>query len=270
MAQPRFMLRLALLLLVPVMGSASPLLAQDAQNSASPLPPVRELETTLSRYYEEPFDVPRFLREWQNQLGAFFSRHMGFLAGLFAKHPEKIETVTGEKLDPRAQFIVVEGLRMADRHDQAVAAAARWGWSQDRIATIRPGFPLHRLRPDQPMTFDMFWGASYATGDASYVRPIYDYYASVAARPDIEVRDIVMFAVKGKSRPDNEVMAILRKYPPGILVQLGNAAEALLSLESNARQHKFVAAALDRYVKEQPAAPAAKGLNELRSALAGR
>jgi hypothetical protein len=141
MARPGFILRLVLLLLVPVMGSASSLLAQDTQNCASPLPPVRELGKTLSRYYEEPFDVPRFLQEWQSQFGAFFPRHMGFLAGLFAKDPEKIETVTSEKLDPRAQFIVVEGLRMADRHDQAVAAAARWGWSQDRIAAIRPGFP---------------------------------------------------------------------------------------------------------------------------------
>lgn len=84
------------------------------------------------------------------------------------------------------------------------------------------------------------------------------------------MRDIVMFAIKGKCRPDNEVMATLTKYPPGILVRVGNAAEALLSLESNARQHKFVAAALDNYVKEQPAGPAAKGLDELRSALERR
>ncbi len=233
---------------------------------------MRELQTALSRYYEEPFDVPRFLSEWERQFGSFFSVHMGFLAGLFAKHPEKIETVTAMKLGRQTQFIVVEGLRMADRHDKAVATAQSWGWSQDQIATIRPGFPLHRLRPDQQNSFDILWGASFATGDAIYVRPIYDYYAAVAAQSDIEVRDIVVVAVviKAKSGSDNEVMPIFTKYPPGILVRVTHAAEALWSLESNARQHKFVAAALDRYVKEQPAAPAAKGLNELRSALARR
>ena len=102
MAQPSVVLRLVLLLLVLLTGLASSLFAQDGQDSANPR--VRELQTALSRYYEEPFDVPRFLSEWERQFGSFFGVHMGFLAGLFAKHPEKIETVTAMKLGRQTQF----------------------------------------------------------------------------------------------------------------------------------------------------------------------
>lgn len=110
--------------------------------------------------------------------------------------------------------------------------------------------------------------ASFATGDEAYVRPIYAYYGSVASLPGVDVRDIVAMVVL-RHRPNKDAMDVItKKYPQDTLVRLVYAASALWSLESNGRQHKFVATALDRYAKEKPKSPATEGLAELRRAVA--
>jgi acetyl-CoA synthetase len=78
-----------------------------------------------------------------------------------------------------------------------------------------------------------------------------------------------LITVVARHRRDNQTTAELgKKYSREIFIRIAFAASALWSLESNASQHKFIAAALDGYVKEQPNSPAARGLIDLRKALA--
>jgi hypothetical protein len=127
---------------------------------------------------------------------------------------------------------------------------------------------LRQATATQPGTFDVLWAASFATGDPAYVRPIFDYYASVAAQDGVDIQDIVAFVIARGGANKEAIQAIAKKYPRETLQKVVFASSALWSLSSNAGQHKFVAAALARYLEAQPASPAAKGFVELRAALA--
>ena len=79
------------------------------------------------------------------------------------------------------------------------------------------------------------------------------------------------FSAISATRADKEaVEAIKTKYPQETFMRVVFASSALWSLESNARQHKFVAAALDRYTKGNPASAANQGLAEMRKEVAAR
>lgn len=259
---------IARLILVAVSLSAPAALAQDAPKRVTTYANVGELERALARYYERSFDVPQFLSEWE-RLGAPAREGMaGFLAGLFAKYPDRIRPAAAAKLGLEGQVAVIQGLRFAGKHTEAINAAKQWNWPPEQIAPITPLQPLRGMKAEGPVAFDIMWAASFATADAAYVRPIFDYYASVAAQPEIDVRDIVA-VVMAKHRPNNEaIQALAKKYPRETFMRLLYASSALWSLESNARQHKFVAAALDRYAKDLPTSPATQGLAELRATLA--
>ncbi len=261
-------LAFALIACIGLAAISPPLSAQQAPKASSAGPSIQELGAAVSRYYEKPFDIPQFLADWERAGGIGREAMMGFLAGVFFKHPAEIQKATAApNLGRQAQVIVIAGLRLADRRPEAIGAAAGWGWPQPQIATITPVLPLRQAKPEHPNSFDAFWSASFATGDEAYVRPIYAYYDSVASLPGVDVRDIVAMVVL-RHRPNKDAMDVItKKYPQDTLVRIVYAASALWSLESNGRQHKFVAAALDRYAKEKPKSPATEGLAELRRAV---
>jgi hypothetical protein len=242
--------------------------AQEAGGHPNVAPNLRDLGAAISRYYEKPVDLPRLLADWEQAGGPARDSMMGFLAGLFAKQPEQIKIATAAKLGRPAQAAVIQGLRLAGRHPEAIAAAKSWDWSAEQMAPITPLRPLGEVKPTQPGSFDIFWAASFATGDEAYVRPIYDYYDTVASTADVDVQDIVAIVTLRARRDRAGLEAIKQKYPDATFRRVVNASSALWSLESNARQHKFVASALDRYVKEKPGSPAIEGLAELRKAVA--
>jgi hypothetical protein len=252
----------ALVTVCAVLAAATIAFAQTGGSQPSP-PIIPRIE----RYYEQPFDVPAFLQAWENAGRPGTDAVLGFLAGVLARQPDQTAKVAGVTLERPGQLIVVQALRFAQKTDEAKAYAEKRGWSADEIARIAPVRPLLAIRPEEPSHFDTFWGASFATGDAAYVRPIYDYYAGALSEPDIDVNDIVTIVVS-RTRPNKEATdAIVTKYPRERLRWVVFASTALWSLESNARQHAFVAAALDQYVKEAPASPAAKGLAAVRAAM---
>ena len=126
--------------------------------------------------------------------------------------------------------------------------------------------PLRQAKANHPSSFDVLWAASFATGDPAYVRPIYDYYESVATLPGVDVRDLVSIFML-RHRPNKEAMEALKnKYPQDTFIRVVFASSALWSLDSNARRRKFVAAALSGYQKEKPGSPASAGLAEMRKA----
>jgi hypothetical protein len=258
----------AVLSLAATLEPASP---QPAPNRSAAPQDLRELGNALSHYYEKPFDIAQFLAKWEPHGAPAREGTIGFLAGVFAKTPDEIPKVTAAtSLGRRAQEVVIHGLRLADRHPEALSAAASWGWPQEHIASITPLRPLLQAPATQPGTFDVLWAASFATGDAAYVRPIFDYYASVAAQGGVDVQDIVTIVLARAGADKEKVQAIAKKYSRETFQKVVFASTALWSLGSNAGQHKFVAAALAQYLKAQPSSPAAKGFSELRAALANR
>ena len=124
------------------------------------------------------------------------------------------------------------------------------------------------MKVEHRSILDALLGASFATGDEAYVRQIYDCYDSVASAGDVEVRDTVDAALLKPRRDKQAIEANKKKYSTDALKRLNLASWALLMLAGQAREHKFVADALDRYVKAQPNSPAAQGVNELRAAIA--
>lgn len=234
-----------------------------AQTSRTPSPDLPNIE----RYYERPFDVPSFVLAWEKtgRLGA--DGVLGFLAAIFANEPEQIARVSTLPLAKPAQTIVIQALRFAQKSDEARALAQRWNWPPREQANIAPVRPLLATRPEQPSHFNTFWGASFAAGDAAYIRPIYDYYAGALAEPDIGV-DQVVGMVLARIRGDREAAeAIARNYPRERVRWVVFGASALWSLDANARQHRFVAEAIAQFVRETPEGLAVKGLRMLRSAL---
>jgi hypothetical protein len=256
-------LRLAFLLATFVTSIAAPptLLAQ----SGNPPVNARQLSDAFARYYEKPFDIPQFLYAWDGLGRPGPDGVIGFLAGVFAKHPDRIDTTTTAPLNRQMQAAVFLGLCLADRNGEAKAAAERWRWPSERIGRMAQFRPLLELKAELPAHFDMFWGATFATGNAAYVRPIYDYYVAVVTQRDVDAHDILTAAMS-KHRSDKSAMDVVtKKYPRDILVRVIVAASALWSLESNARQHKFVAIALDQYAKESPDSPAIATFKQMRN-----
>jgi hypothetical protein len=256
-----------LVLLAFVLAAAPQSRAQDARGSAN-VPRAGTFAIAMNHYYEKPTDIAWLLGDWEQAGGPARDSMMGFLAGLFGKHPEQIKFATAAKLGRPAQAAVIQGLRLADRYPDAIAAAKRWNWPPEQMAPITPVRPLRQAKPTQPGSFDVLWAASFATGDEVYVRPIYDFYDSVASTAGVDVRDIVALVMLRVRRDRETFDAIKQKYPQETLVRVISASSALWSLESNARQHKFVAAALDRYAKERPGSPTTDGLTEMRKAAA--
>ena len=97
------------------------------------------------------------------------------------------------------------------------------------------------------------------------VRPIYDYLAAFLSEPGVNVADVVtMVAFKHRLVNQEAVKEMAGKYPKETFVRIAHASSALWSLESNARQHKFVAAALEQYAKQQPQSPVVKAIDDVR------
>jgi hypothetical protein len=63
----------------------------------------------------------------------------------------------------------------------------------------------------------------------------------------------------------NNARQLLEKYGKEKAIELFFISSALWSLNSNARQHAFVASMVNDYVQKHPASPAAQALVEMRT-----
>jgi hypothetical protein len=257
--------RLPLFLLL-AMGTPCTSLAQGTQPPAEQSMDSPQLIAAMTRYYERPSDIVLMLMSWEKLGGPGTDAMMGFLAGYFAKHPDQIGRVTKAPLGKTAQLFVVQGLRLADRTYDARMAAWHWSWPAEEMTKITAVTPLVKAKATSgAQVFDVMWGASFATGDATYVRPIYDYLAAFLSEPGVNVADVMtMVAVKHRAANQEAVKEMAGRYPKETFIRIAHASSALWSLESNARQHKFVAAALEQYAKQQPQSPAIKAIDDVR------
>jgi hypothetical protein len=248
-----------------VLGTVTIAFAQPGPARPAPSAGAISRAPPVDRYYERWFDLPTFLLDWERSGAPGRDGTLGFLAGAFEKRPDQIALVAEIKLARPTQIMVVQSLRLAQKIQDARNLAQKWGWPPEQMAPITPVQPLLAMKPQGAAHFDTFWGASFATGDAKYVRPIYDYYAAVVGEPGIDVRDLTTLVISKSNK--GAVQAIVQKYPKEQFSRVAHASSALWSLESNARQHKFVAAAIDQYMKENPEGPATKGFIEHQAAV---
>jgi hypothetical protein len=240
-------------------------LAQTAPKADSRFATMHAAELAVSKYYEQPFEILEFLTAWEGFGHPGPEGTMGFLAGVFDKHPERIAAVINAKLNDPMQKLVINALRLAGRTAEAKRAAEQWKWPAEEIAKIPPTRrPLSSVKPQTPGQFDVFWGASFGTGDAIYVRPIYDYYVAVVTQQGVDAPDLITVVLSRFQRDKSGMEAVSKKYPRDTLVRVVYASSALWSLDSNAHQHKFVAAALEQYAKEAPDSAATATLKEMR------
>ncbi len=179
---------------------------------------------------------------------------IGFLAALFVQHPERVSGWIAGQHSDKAQQVLTWALIMADRIDDAQAFARRHNWPANGIANLgRQTLRLATLPIRTGADQDLFWGASFATGDSTYVRRILDNLAEGSQSSTFEVEDILTAARVGRRPSQEELLALGRKYGQEKTMVLAVYAAALWSLASNAKQHPFVAQEVEARIAAAPA-----------------
>jgi hypothetical protein len=259
------------LLVAALPGQAQQGPAPARQNPASS--PDHEL---LTYFYKDPRPerLNGFLAQFQDtpvaeQPQAFLALS-GFFAAVCVAHPDQFPRMVPADLKPKTAAAISAAVRMCGNERVAAALKStleRSAPDKQTRAAISSLPRLSELRVTQPTHLDILWSASFATANLAYVRPIYNFYVAATAQPGVDVRDIVAIVML-KHRPNKEAMdAISAKYPRDTLIRIIYAASALWSLDSNVRQHTFVATALSGYEKEAAGSVAVQGLAETRKAI---
>jgi hypothetical protein len=189
---------------------------------------------------------------------------IGFLAAYFEKNPKEVDRVLNRSYTRKGQTIVLISLEGAGNDSAAQRAANKWHWSDADTGKLAAIKPLDRLVPESPSDLDTLWGAAFSTGNPSYVRRIFDFYANIANDPKIEFGDVVRVVEAKRDNKMDSLRGIGERYSPEMAQKIVFAASALWSLMANATVHPFVKAELDRVEKEAAATNAVKAMVALR------
>lgn len=231
-------------------------------------------DTLLTTFYQDP-RPERLFGFWQQfqalpsaQSWEAYPPVAGFLAFVFRADPGQVEKLIPAKLDAKSAQTIAAALRLSG--DQAMYEEFQPRLAQagrdDQLTGIFANLPprLEELRIATPSHLDILWGAAFASGDAKFVLMIIDYFARTADLDESVARDIARTLVAMAGGP-TEVYAELRKRY-GVLAarQIVFAASALWALQSNSRQHEFVARAVAKYIEDHPGTPAQKALAATR------
>jgi hypothetical protein len=113
----------------------------------------------------------------------------GLLSVVFAKYPEWSDKLSASSLDERAASAVLAALQLSGQPAKAVAFRNKRGEQgfDQRLSLEFAGLPdqTDKLRISTPTHIDIFWGASFASGDGRYVRNIIDFFAAIANKSDL-------------------------------------------------------------------------------------
>jgi hypothetical protein len=247
----------ALLSAVRVAGQQPP--AQATQN-----------DTLLTTYYKDPrperligfLDRVQTSPSMQNRDA--YPLIAGFYAIVFRSHPDDVATLIPQSLDAKAAETVAAALRLSGNRAMYQAFEPRLaatGRDLD-VASLFANLPsrLEELEVTAPSSLNILWGATFASGDATFVRMILDYFARTANLDDEIGRDIVQTVAALTGGPRDIYLQMRQRY--GVLGarQVVFAAEALWSIQVNAKQHAFVNGIVAKYVDAHPGTPAQKAL----------
>ncbi|WP_148560785.1 hypothetical protein [Magnetospira sp. QH-2] len=191
---------------------------------------------------------------------------IGFFAGLAAKYPDRTAVwLLGDYQRPTVSALSLS-LLFAGQRDKAEAYAREKGHWEAVAKVFAGSYPPIQATPiSSSQDLDFLWGAAFATGDAVYVTHIMDWIYDMQASGKYDTED--MFAVTlARQNNDREALkAVLGKYEPTEIRPLAIGASALWSLGSNARQHPFVKAAMEKRRAEAPSSSVGKTLGRLLS-----
>lgn len=272
--------------LLTLLTSALPGLAQQNLSQKSPAAPSALQQRPapqpapdgdlLTYFYKDPRPerLTGFLARFQDtpiaERPQAFPALSGFFAAICIAHPGRFPGMVPADLKPKTAAAISAAVRLCG--NERVAAALKQTLDRsppdEQIKAIIASLPrLSDLRVTHPMHLDILWSASFATANPAYVRTIYLFYLGAAGLPGVDARDIVTIVLL-RLQPNKPALdAITAKYSREMLLTVIYAASALWSLDSNARQHPFVANALSVYQKEAPESLAVQGLVQVRKAI---
>jgi hypothetical protein len=227
-------------------------------------------DSLLSTFYQDPrperligfLDRLRTSPSMQNRDA--YPLIAGFYAVVFRSHPDDVAKLVPQSLDARTAETVAAALRLSGNramHRTFQPRLVATGRDLD-IAVLFVNLPsrLEELEVTGPIGLNILWGAAFASGDATFVRMILDYFARTANLDDQIGRDIVQTAAARTGGPREILIQMRERY--GVLGarQIVFAADALVSLQVNVTQHAFVNGVVTTYVAEHPGTSAQKAL----------
>ena len=114
-----------------------------------------------------------------------------------------------------------------------------------------------------PSQLDIFWGASFATGDSKYVDQILNKIEEGINLPEFSVEDIVGVADATWQRNTESMKKLRQKPGDSEVVKLIPSGIALWGVASNVEQHDFIASAIERRINAEPGADLAYALQKI-------
>jgi len=183
---------------------------------------------------------------------------IGFLAAAFQRYPGDIDKMIPAGLSATMQGIVATSLRLAGQDAKAQSFADHLRASGAEAPDLRyVPTSLDAVAAGGPGEFDLLWGASFASGDPRFAVKILDGFAAVA-NVDGNADDMVTIA-KGYGT-GADLHWVVKKRGADQAGKLIAQSSALWALDSNARQHEFIRAAVAQYVAAHREEPASKAL----------
>jgi tetratricopeptide (TPR) repeat protein len=189
---------------------------------------------------------------------------IGFLAAAFQRYPSDIDAMIPAGLSSRTLGVVAVSLQLAGQSEKAQSLVDRLrksGAAAPNLARIPSS--LDAVAATGPSEFDMFWGASFATGNPRYCMKIIEHFATVA-NVEGNAEDMVTIVRGYGTRADMNWLA--GKHGADKARNLIEQSTALWALNSNVRQHEFIRVAVAEYISQHPEEPASKALVALAQA----
>jgi hypothetical protein len=218
----------------------------------------------------EPARLVGFLESYQERAPSWnaFPPVTGFFAVVFRRNVDWIDRLVPDHPDSRTAVAINAALRLAGEpairpNLQSRLAAAG---ADARLRAELAGLPLQleRLHVVTPTHLDVLWGASFASGDARYVRMIVDFLAMTANRSELTAIDVAKVVLAMSGGPRDILGQLKDKYGEGAR-EIVFAASAAWALDANARQHLFIGDFLMGYITANSGSPTAKLLSALRT-----
>jgi hypothetical protein len=245
------------------------LLPLGAAAQQQPQAPVAPGDPLLGTFYKDPRPERLFGFLERLQTSPVLDRNAypliaGFYAAVFRGHPDDIEKLIPQSLDAKTAETVAAALRLSGnrpmfRKFQPRLAAT--GRDLD-VAIMFVNLParLEDVEITGRIGLHILWGAAFASADAKFVRMILDYFARTANLDDEIGREIIQTVAAQTGGPRDIFLQMRERY--GVLGarQIVFAADALMSLQLNGRQHTFVNGVITAYIAEHPGTSAQKAL----------
>ena len=176
---------------------------------------------------------------------------VGFLAALFEKHPERVEIWTAIPATNDLKRITTLALVLSGKRERAqkyVKLAGVAGKNWDYFNRLETG--IMNLSVSSGSGQDVYWGASFATGDPKYTRKFLGEIAQFLEKSDIVTEDVSVLADSSRRDQNVKLLKIKELYSRDNIYPMLSAVAAVWSAHSNANQHAFIKAELNRVLAE--------------------